>query len=49
MRTANTVPVIAAIAGVVLLSEDLTPRLVTVSAATSGGVAIVLLQRTASS
>jgi drug/metabolite transporter (DMT)-like permease len=40
-----SVPVIAAIAGVVLLSEDLTARLVTASAATLGGVAIVLLQR----
>ena len=41
-----SVPVIAAIGGVVLLAEDLTPRLVIASAATLGGVAIVLLQRT---
>jgi len=37
--------VIAAIGGVMLLAEALTPRLVIASAATLGGVAIVLLQR----
>jgi drug/metabolite transporter (DMT)-like permease len=42
-----SVPVIAAIGGVVLLSEDLTLRLLIASAATLGGVAIVLMQRTA--
>ena len=42
-----SVPVIAAIGGVVLLSEDLTLRLLIASAATLGGVAIVLTQRTA--
>jgi drug/metabolite transporter (DMT)-like permease len=40
-----SVPVIAAIGGVVLLSEDLTLRLLIASAATLGGVAIVLMQR----
>lgn len=40
-----SVPVIAAIGGVVLLSEDITMRLVVASAATLGGVAIVLAQR----
>jgi len=40
-----SVPVIAAIGGVVLLSEDLTLRLSIASAATLGGVAIVLMQR----
>ena len=39
------VPVIAAIGGVMLLSEDLTLRLMVASAATLGGVAVVLSQR----
>ena len=38
-------PVIAAIGGVILLSEDVTLRLLIASAATLGGVAIVLTQR----
>jgi drug/metabolite transporter (DMT)-like permease len=42
-----SVPVIAAIGGVILLSEDVTLRLLIASAATLGGVAIVLMQRTA--
>jgi len=41
------VPVIAAIAGVVFLSEHVTVRLVIASAATLGGVALVLAQRAA--
>ena len=41
-----SVPVIAAIGGVVFLSEDVTARLVIASIATLGGVAIVLMQRT---
>lgn len=40
-----SVPVIAAIGGVVLLSEAVTLRLLIASAATLGGVAIVLAQR----
>ncbi|MBI1359027.1 MAG: EamA family transporter [Alphaproteobacteria bacterium] len=40
-----TVPAIASFGGVVFLSENLTLRLVLASAATLGGVAIVLLQR----
>lgn len=40
-----SVPVIAAVGGVMLLSEDLTSRLLIASVATLGGVAIVLLQR----
>ncbi|MBC8268098.1 MAG: DMT family transporter [Rhodospirillaceae bacterium] len=40
-----SVPAIASFGGVVLLSEDLTLRLVLASAATLGGVAIVLAQR----
>ena len=40
-----SVPVIAALGGVVLLSEPLTPRLVVASVATLGGIAIVLLHR----
>ena len=40
-----SVPVIAAIGGVLLLAEQITPRLVLASVATLGGVAIVLLQR----
>jgi drug/metabolite transporter (DMT)-like permease len=40
-----SVPVIAAIGGVLLLSEAVTPRLVLASAATLGGVALVLTQR----
>jgi len=41
-----SVPVIAAFGGVILLSEPITPRLLLASAATLGGVAIVLTQRT---
>ena len=40
-----SVPVIAAIGGVILLSEDVTLRLLIASATTLGGVAIVLMQR----
>jgi len=40
-----SVPAIAAFGGVVLLSEDLTTRLILASAATLGGVALVLMQR----
>jgi len=40
-----SVPVIAALGGVMLLAEAVSPRLVIASAATLGGVAIVLLQR----
>ena len=40
-----SVPVIAALGGVILLSEDITPRLLIASVATLGGVAIVLAQR----
>lgn len=40
-----SVPVIAAIGGVMLLSEDVTLRLVLASLATLGGVALVLAQR----
>ncbi len=40
-----SVPVIAAIGGVMLLSEEVTLRLLVASAATLGGVAIVLSQR----
>jgi drug/metabolite transporter (DMT)-like permease len=40
-----SVPVIAALGGVVLLSEVITFRLLVASAATLGGVAIVLAQR----
>ena len=40
-----SVPVIAALGGVILLSEDVTPRLLLASVATLGGVAIVLAQR----
>lgn len=42
-----SVPVIAAFGGVILLSEDVTLRLLIASAATLGGVAIVLTQRAA--
>lgn len=42
-----SVPVIAALGGVVLLSEDMSMRLVLASIATLGGVAIVLAQRAA--
>ena len=42
-----TVPAIAAFLGVVFLSEDITLRLLLASAATLGGVMIVLLQRAA--
>jgi len=42
-----SVPVIAAIGGVVLLAESVTLRLVLASAATLGGIALVLLQRSA--
>ncbi|MGD2128283.1 MAG: DMT family transporter [Lysobacterales bacterium] len=41
-----SVPVIAAIGGVLLLSEPVTLRLVVASAATLGGIAIVLAERT---
>jgi drug/metabolite transporter (DMT)-like permease len=41
-----SVPVIAAIGGVIFLAEDVTLRLVVASLATLGGVAIVLAQRT---
>jgi drug/metabolite transporter (DMT)-like permease len=41
------VPVIAAVAGVAFLGEHVTPRLVIASAATLGGVALVLMQRAA--
>ena len=40
-----TVPVIAAFGGIVLLSEPITTRVLIASAATLGGVAIVLTQR----
>jgi drug/metabolite transporter (DMT)-like permease len=40
-----SVPVIAALGGVALMSEQLTLRLLVASAATLGGVAIVLAQR----
>ncbi|MBT8047732.1 MAG: DMT family transporter [Xanthomonadales bacterium] len=40
-----SVPVVAAFGGVILLSESITPRLLIASAATLGGVALVLLQR----
>jgi len=40
-----SVPVIAAIGGVILMSEDVTVRLVVASVATLGGVALVLTQR----
>ena len=40
-----SVPVIAAIGGVVVLSEDVTLRMLVASAATLGGVAIVMSQR----
>lgn len=42
-----SVPVIAALGGVLLLSEPITLRLLLASAATLGGVAIVLSQRSA--
>ncbi len=42
-----SVPVIAAFGGVILLSEAITLRLLVASAATLGGVAIVLAQRAA--
>ncbi|MEX2615063.1 MAG: DMT family transporter [Alphaproteobacteria bacterium] len=50
MRAATiqlAVPAIAAFFGVVLLSEDITLRLLLASAATLGGVVIVLMQRAA--
>ena len=40
-----SVPVIAALGGVVFLSEQLTLRLVIASTATLGGIALVLAQR----
>jgi drug/metabolite transporter (DMT)-like permease len=40
-----SVPVIAALGGVVLLSEPVTLRLIVSSVATLGGIALVLLQR----
>ena len=42
-----SVPVIAAFGGVIMLSEEITLRLLLASAATLGGVAIVLAQRAA--
>ena len=42
-----SVPVIAALGGVALISETVTPRLLLTSAVTLGGVAIVLAQRAA--
>jgi len=42
-----SVPVIAAVGGVVLLSELITLRLLLASVAILGGITIVLLQRTA--
>ena len=42
-----SVPAIAAAGGVLLLDEALTPRLVIASAATLGGIAIVLTRRRA--
>jgi drug/metabolite transporter (DMT)-like permease len=42
-----SVPVIAAIGGILFIGEDITLRLVVASIATLGGVAIVLAQRTA--
>ena len=42
-----TVPIIAAFGGVMLLSEQVTLRLLIASAATLGGVAVVLAQRAA--
>jgi drug/metabolite transporter (DMT)-like permease len=42
---ALSVPVIAALGGVVLLSEPVTLRLIVSSVATLGGIALVLLQR----
>lgn len=42
-----TVPIIAAFGGVMLLSEQVTVRLLIASAATLGGVAVVLAQRAA--
>ena len=44
-----SVPVIAAFGGVILLSEEITLRLLLASAATLGGVVIVLAQRAAKS
>ena len=41
-----TVPAIAALGGALLLAEPLSERLLIASAATLGGVAIVLVQRT---
>jgi drug/metabolite transporter (DMT)-like permease len=40
-----SVPIIAAIGGVILLSEQVTLRLVLASVATLGGIAIVLMQK----
>ena len=40
-----TVPAIAALGGVIFMSEDVTARLLAASAATLGGVWIVLAQR----
>ena len=44
-----SVPVIAAIGGVMFLAEEVTPRLVLASFATLGGIALVLLQKTKTS
>tara|TARA_B100001971_G_C17842055_1_gene359087 strand:+ start:334 stop:519 length:186 start_codon:yes stop_codon:yes gene_type:complete len=40
-----SVPIIATFGGVVLLSEDITARLLTASIATLGGIWLVLAQR----
>jgi drug/metabolite transporter (DMT)-like permease len=51
MRAATvqlSVPPIAAFGGVLLLSEAITPRLAAASAATLGGIALVLASRTRS-
>lgn len=41
-----SVPALAAVGGVLLLAEPVTPRLVMASAATLGGIAVVLAQKT---
>ena len=41
-----SVPVIAAVGGVLLLSEQMTLRLVSASIVTLGGIALVLMQKT---
>jgi drug/metabolite transporter (DMT)-like permease len=42
-----SVPVVAAVGGLALMSEHVTPRLLLASCATLGGIAVVLTQRTA--